>query len=524
MSCRGTKVFEIEREDVKQLAPSIYQSIQRNEIMKIEIVSGSLQKVKTDLLVVLLDSESELASTDDPQLAELMERLLRDYAEKKIKKEYFTQWSTEGVRHLLVIHSSLDAPYNIWEKVKILSARALSHARDLNLNSVTFLLNGKDGPTYLGKIVEGIVLGCYSFDRYKKEKATYLDDLKVSLLVDRSAVEICRAKYDRYRIVSEAVNECRDIVNEPGSVVYPEILADLSQQIGKTQQLKVSVLDEKALQKGGYAGLISVGKGSIHPPRLITLEYRAKKSKIQLALVGKGITFDTGGISIKPSEKMLEMKGDMAGGAAVLYTMKAIAQLKPEINVVGIIPSAENFPDANAQRPGDIFIAKNGKSVQVDNTDAEGRLVLIDGFARAEELKATHVVDIATLTGAVVRALGAGYAGIMGNDQGLISAVIQAGKNHGENFWQLPLPDEYKDMLKTPYADINNVGGPQGGAITAGLFLQEFIPENTAWAHLDIAGPFLFDKPWKYYREGATGFGVKTFVDLCQHFGMLLPS
>jgi len=487
--------------------------------MKIEIVSSTIQKLKTDLLVVLLDSELELGSISDRPLAELVERLRQDYAEKRIKKEYATQWSSEGIRHLLVTHSLLDSAYNIWEKLKILSSRAVSHGKDLGLNNVTFLLNGKDGPAYLGKVVEGIVLGCYSFDRYKKEKTTYLNDLKVSLLVDSSAIEICRAKCDRYRIVSQAVNECRDIVNEPGSVVFPEVLADLAQQIGKKHRLKVSVLDEKALQKGGYTGLVAVGKGSIHPPRLITLEYMSsKKSKVQLALVGKGITFDTGGISIKPSEKMLEMKGDMAGGAAVLYTMKAIAQLKPEINVVGIIPSAENFPDANAQRPGDIFIAKNGKSVQVDNTDAEGRLVLIDGFARAQELKATHIVDIATLTGAVVRALGAGYAGIMGNNQDLINAVIQAGRNHGENLWQLPLPDEYKDMLKTPYADINNVGGPQGGAITAGLFLQEFVPENTAWAHLDIAGPFLFDKPWKYYREGATGFGVKTFVDLCEHF------
>lgn len=492
--------------------------------MKLDVTSSPTQKLRPDLLVILLDPALELASIKDPQLAELVEKLHHDYAAKKIKKEYFTQWSGEGIRNVLVTHSALESAYNTWEKIKILSARALGHAKDLNLSSPVFLLNGKDGPTYLGKVVEGIILGSYSFERYKKEKTTYFDDMKLSLLVEESAAAICEAKCDRYRLVSDVANECRDIVNEPGSVVYPEVLADLAQEIGKKQRLKVSVLDEKALQKGGYTGLVSVGKGSIHPPRLITLEYRApKKSKVQLALVGKGITFDTGGISIKPSENMLEMKGDMAGGAAVLYTMKVVAQLKPNINVLGIIPSAENFPDANAQRPGDIFIAKNGKSVQVDNTDAEGRLVLIDGFARAGELKATHIVDIATLTGSVVRALGQGYAGIMGNHQDLIDAVIQAGRNHGENLWQLPLPDEYKEMLKTPYADINNVGGPQGGAITAGLFLQEFVPENTAWAHLDIAGPFMFDKPWKYYSAGATAFGLKTFVDLCQHFTDLVP-
>jgi leucyl aminopeptidase len=491
--------------------------------MKIEIVGG-LENLETDLLVVLLDKELELASIQDPQLAALIDKLRQDYADKKLKKEYFTQWSGHGIRHLLVIHTSLDSAYNIWEKVKIFTARALNYGRDLSLGHVTFLLNGKDGPTYLGKVVEGAILGSYSFERYKREKNSYFTDLRLSLAVEKSALEICRAKSDRYRLVNEAVNECREIVNEPGSVVYPEVLADLARQLGKSHNLRVSVLDEESLRTDGYTGLVSVGKGSIHPPRLITLEYEApQKSEIQLALVGKGITFDTGGISIKPSDKMLEMKGDMAGGAAVLYAMKAIAQLRPAIGVVGIIPSAENFPDANAQRPGDIFIAKNGKSVQVDNTDAEGRLVLIDGFAKAGELRATHIVDIATLTGSVVRALGQGYAGIMGNDQALVNAVIQAGRNHGENLWQLPLPNEYKDMLKTPYADINNVGGPQGGAITAGLFLQEFVPENTSWAHLDIAGPFLFDKPWKYYREGATGFGVKTFVDLCEHFADLMP-
>ena len=174
------------------------------------------------------------------------------------------------------------------------------------------------------------------------------------------------------------------------------------------------------------------------------------------------------------------------------------------------------MPDANSQRPGDILVPKNGKSIQVDNTDAEGRLVLIDGFEKAEEWKATHIIDIATLTGSVVRALGQGYAGIMGNDANLVKSIIESGKSHGELFWELPLPEEYRKFLKTPYADLNNVGSSYAGAITAGLFLQEFVPEKMNWAHLDIAGPFLFDKPWKYYKAGATGFGLKTFVELCR--------
>ena len=244
-----------------------------------------------------------------------------------------------------------------------------------------------------------------------------------------------------------------------------------------------------------------------------------KASAETIALVGKGITFDSGGISLKPGDHMWEMKGDMAGAAAVLYTMRALGRLRPDVKVVGILCCAENMPDANAQRPGDIFTAKNGKSIMVDNTDAEGRLVLTDGLARAGEEGASHVVDIATLTGAVVRALGPSVAGVLGTDPDLIRRLIRSGENHGEAFWELPLVEEYKEALKTPYADLNNIAsGGLAGAITAGLFLREFAPEKAAWAHLDIAGPMFRDKEWKYYEAGAIGFGVKTLVDLCERF------
>jgi leucyl aminopeptidase len=493
--------------------------------MKFEVKAVSLNMWETDLLVVLLEKDLQLASIEDTELSPIVTALTKDFVEKKIKKEYFTRWNEKGAKHLLVFHSSLETSYNSWERTKIFAARALGYGKDYDLKNITFLLNGKDASPYVGKVVEGAILGSYGFDRYKKEKNPYPAEAKVTVMSTEPTLKEDKERVKHYWQVMEILNECRDLINEPGSVVYPQVLADLARDIGKKHLLRVTVLDEKALEKGGYRGLISVGKGSIHPPRLITLEYRSpKKSNVRISLVGKGITFDTGGISIKPSEKMLEMKGDMAGAAAVLYAMKAVAQLKPAIDVIGVIPSAENFPDANAQRPGDIFVAKNGKSVQVDNTDAEGRLVLIDAFARAGELKATHIVDIATLTGAVVRALGQGYAGIMGNNQALIDAVVKSGANHGENFWPLPLPDEYKELLKTPYADVNNIGGPYAGAITGGLFLQEFVPENTPWAHLDIAGPFMFDKPWKYYKEGATGFGMKTLVDLCWRFKEYFPN
>jgi len=216
---------------------------------------------------------------------------------------------------------------------------------------------------------------------------------------------------------------------------------------------------------------------------------------------------------------MWEMKGDMAGAAAVLCAMQALGRLAPDLKVVGILCCAENLPDAAAQRPGDIFRAKNGKTIVVDNTDAEGRLVLTDGLARAGEEGATHIVDIATLTGACLRALGPSVAGILGTDPDLVRRVIRSGANHGEAFWELPLVEEYRESLKTPFADINNVAaGGLAGAITAGLFLREFVPDKTPWVHLDIAGPVFRDKDWKYYEAGAVGFGVKTLVDLCERF------
>jgi leucyl aminopeptidase len=216
---------------------------------------------------------------------------------------------------------------------------------------------------------------------------------------------------------------------------------------------------------------------------------------------------------------MWEMKGDMAGAAAVLMSLRALGRIAPDVKVIGILCCAENLPDALAQRPGDIFTARNGKSIMVDNTDAEGRLVLTDGFYRAFEEEATHLLDIATLTGAVVRALGPSVAGIMGTSRELIERVKRSGENHGEVFWELPLVEEYKESLKTPYADINNIAAAGlAGAITAGLFLKEFVPERAQWAHMDIAGPMFRDKEWKYYEAGAVGFGVKTLVDFCERF------
>jgi len=486
--------------------------------MKIQLMYDRLSQIKTDLLVVILDEERTFHDLGASPLQETIRRVQRDFRDKKLKTEYFSALDLKaGPKNLVVFSTSLSKAYNVWENVKTFVARSIGMAQQRGLEDITVALNAKDAVPFIGKAVEGAILGSYTFDKYKSEK-TDLSKLRVHLAAMRET-DITNKRYlDRYTLVSNAINEARDLINEPGCAVVPESMADAARRIAKEADLDLKVWDEKRLAKEGYNGLIQVGRGSIHPPRMIRLAYRSKKAKRHLAFVGKGITFDTGGISIKPAEKMWEMKGDMSGGAAVLYAMKVIGKLKPEVNVTGIVTTAENSPDANAQLPGDIFYAKNGKSIMVDNTDAEGRLVLTDGLYLAGEEKATHILDIATLTGAVVRALGLSVAGIMGNNPHLIRSVIQSGQNHGEEFWELPLPEEYKELLKTPCADINNIGGPVAGAITAGLFLQEFVPKGAAWAHLDIAGPFLMEKPWKYYEAGGIGFGLKTLVDLAERF------
>jgi leucyl aminopeptidase len=486
--------------------------------MKIQLTYDRPGEATTDLLVVILDSETTLHNLTGSPIDEMVRRIDRDFKDKRLKTDYFTSLdSRTPVGNLAVYSTALSPSYNIWENVKIFVARAIRAAKDHGLARVTLALNTDAAAPFIGKAVEGALLGSYSFDRYKKEKSD-LDKIQINIVCLKPHDQKNRHYVSRYTLVSEAVNEARDVINEPGSVATPEYLAEAARDIAKKIDLDLRIWDEKKLQKDGFNGLLQVGRGSSFPPRLIRLAYRTRKAKGHLAFVGKGITFDSGGISIKPADKMYEMKGDMAGGAAVLYAMKAIGQLKPDVNVTGIVPAAENFPDANAQRPGDIFYAKNGKSIMVDNTDAEGRLILTDGLYLAGEEEATHILDIATLTGACVRALGLSIAGVMGNDRRLIQAVMNSGQNQGEAFWELPLPDEYKELLKTPYADINNIGGPVAGALTAGLFLQEFVPEKTAWAHLDIAGPFIREKDWKYYEAGATAFGLKTLVDLAERF------
>jgi leucyl aminopeptidase len=310
----------------------------------------------------------------------------------------------------------------------------------------------------------------------------------------------------------------RDLVNTIPSHLYPETFAMQASEIAASSGLGIEVLDETALAAGGYGGIRGVGQGSMHPPRLVRLSYQHPEASRTVVFVGKGITFDSGGLSLKPPKAMETMKSDMSGAAAVLATLQAIAALKPAVNVIGYLPLAENMPGSRAQRPSDVISIYGGTTVEVLNTDAEGRLVLADALARSDEDKPDLLVDIATLTGAQVIALGNRVSGVMANDDTVRDAVVDAATRAGEAMWPMPLPEELRKGLDSKVADLANVAAERdGGMLVAGLFLREFVPDGVRWAHLDIAGPAFHEgEPYGYTPKGGTGAAVRTLVQIAR--------
>jgi leucyl aminopeptidase len=360
--------------------------------------------------------------------------------------------------------------------------------------------------------VEGAILADLENDRYKT------DPKKNEKHVDSFAVlGGSQAGADRGRILAEAQNFSRDIANEPANVLTPTILADHAKKMASEFGLECEVLDQDRMRQLGMGALLGVAQGSAEPPALIVLRYKpaAASTKDHLGLIGKGVTFDTGGISIKPSDGMEKMRYDMAGGAAVIGAMRAIAQLKPSIAVTALVPTVENMPGSKAQRPGDIVKSLSGKTIEVLNTDAEGRLILIDALTYAQRLGCTHLVDAATLTGAIVVALGSVNIGAFTNNEAFLAKFLAASKTEGEKTWQMPMDEEYKELLKSNFADLHNIGGRSGGSITAAWFIRDFVDE-TPWIHLDIAGTAWLDDAKPYMAKGATGVGMRTFVRLAE--------
>jgi len=364
-------------------------------------------------------------------------------------------------------------------------------------------------------VTEGALLGVYSFRRHITKEAEHGEIKRLTIVgTDGANLPGLQRGSDKGRVLAEATNLDRDMVNEPANYMTPSHMAEVAAKLAENYGLELEVLEREQMQELGMGGLLGVAQGSRQPPKFIVLHYRGGASnEIDMALVGKGITFDSGGISIKPSEGMAEMKGDMAGRAAVMAAISAIAQLKPKVNVVAIIPATENLPSENALKPGDVLTAMNGKTIEIISTDAEGRLILADALGYARKLGAKLVVDVATLTGACRVALGDVCSGAFGNNQKLVDRVIAAGAEAGELIWQMPMYDEYKEQIKSDVADIKNVGGKYGGAITAAQFIAEFVGDNP-WVHLDIAGTSMSEKERVYLAKGATGVPVRTLVNL----------
>ena len=364
-------------------------------------------------------------------------------------------------------------------------------------------------------MTEGTLLGLYSFRRHITREAEH-GEIKQLLIVSsgENKLPYLEQGCHKGRLLAEATNLARDMVNEPANYMTPTHMAEKAKRMGETYGLELAILEQGQMEELGMGALLGVAQGSRQPPKFIILHYkRGDTTEIDVALVGKGVTFDSGGISIKPSEKMEEMKGDMAGGAAVMAAISAIAQLKPKVNVTALIPCTENLPGENALKPGDILTAMNGKTIEIISTDAEGRLILADALSYAKRLGAKSIVDVATLTGACRVALGDVCSGAFGNNRELVDKVIDAGAEAGDLIWQMPMYDQYKEQNKSDVADIKNVGGKYAGAITAGQFLAEFVG-GTPWVHLDIAGTSLSEKERAYFVKGATGIPTRTLVNL----------
>ena len=477
----------------------------------------AVSELRTDLLVLMLDENVELFSIDDEQLRNEIVTLQQEYAAKKRKARYlFTPRSLENIGAVVVFPTNAYPGMNLWESAKMIAGEALKLAADSLRLDVTILLNTPQGADLVAQVTEGALLSTWDCFKYSKKNDAYSD---VVLNLNVEDVASAQATIQRTEIICQAVNECRLLTLEPGDVINPEVLADYSQKLAEECGLECTVLNEEELRVQGYLGHIKVGSGSVYQPRMITLTYTpSQPSDVHLVLIGKGLCFDSGGISLKPSKDMYEMKNDKAGAAAVIAAMRALSVLKPAIKVTAIAVCAENMPGADITRPGDIIRFKNDITVHIENTDAEGRLCLADGLIRAGEMGATHIVDIATLTGSCLYALGESFTGLLGTNKRLIDAVTKAGGATGESYWKMPMPLEYREMLNCDFADLTNSSGPLAATTTAGLFLKEFVPAHTPWVHLDIAGTAWHAKSWHGLVPGASGVGVRTLVALACHW------
>ena len=493
--------------------------------MEIKVVVGDITKIEAGAIIVNFFEGMEHLDGDianvDKALAGAISQLISQGEIKGKLGEVTIIHSLGNLPAARVVIAGLGEQQALsQDKVRGVIAETCRFLRQKGVDSIATIAQGAGiAGISLGSAAqaatEGALLGVYSFRRHITQEAEYGEIKELTIVEpDETKLPLLEQACYKGRVLAEATNLARDMVNEPANYMTPSHMAEMAKRLAETYELELNILEQEQMQELGMGALLGVAQGSRQPPKFITLHYRGGDStEIDVALVGKGVTFDSGGISIKPSEGMGEMKGDMAGGAAVMAAMSAIAQLKPKTNVMAVIPATENLPSDNALKPGDILTAMNGKTIEIITTDAEGRLILADALGYAKKLDTKHMVDVATLTGACRVALGDVCSGVFGNNQELVDRVIAAGTEAGELIWQMPMYEKYKEQNKSDVADIKNVGGKYGGAITAAQFLAEFVGD-TPWVHLDIAGTSLSEKEQAYLVKGATGVPVRTLVNL----------
>ncbi len=484
--------------------------------MELKLVHAPAAELDADAVVVL-EWEGQPRPEFEKPLADL-------YASGEIKgkpHEFTLLHHLEGFRSRRTLIAGAGKPEKFdAAALRKLAGAAVRQLKGKGISTVAFALDEAIVTTAnVAAVAEGALLGLWEPDYLKTDKAEKNKPISSITIATQSTDPALNSALEKGRIVAEAANLTRDIAVEPPNLLTPLALADRARKMSEACGLSFEVLDQDRMRQLGMGALLGVAQGSSAPPAMIIMRYTpaAASTKDHLGLVGKGVTFDTGGISIKPSEGMEKMKYDMAGGAAVIGAMQAIAHLKPSVAVTGIVPAVENMPGSNAQRPGDIVTSLSGKTIEILNTDAEGRLILADAITYAKQLGCTHLIDTATLTGAIVVALGHTSSGAFTNNDELLTRWMAASKEAGENMWHMPLDDEYRDQLKTVYADIQNIGTRWGGACTAAMFLKEFA-EDTPWVHVDVAGTAWLDDAKPSLAKGPTGVPLGSFVNLAMNW------
>lgn len=495
--------------------------------MNIAVIAGHLKNISCETLIICIPEAA--SAQDHSAIAEIDQDFngkLTAFLEEKTDCRRFGEitviypFGAIAAKQIMIL--GLGNPQELTiDKLRCLSASALRSANRLKSKSVAMAVRHNPELTGLGMpglqaSIEGAYLGLYEFNHYKSDKKMpLLNDIQIIAGPTDNTAEL-QATVDKAVIIADSVCFARDLVNHPSLYMTPARMAQCAEELAQNYGMEIELLRESQIREQGLEAFWSVAKGSDEPPVLIVLTYRGNpQSTEEIALIGKGITFDSGGISLKPSEGMGEMKDDMGGAAAVLGAMKAIARLKPLSNILAVIPCTENMPSGKALKPGDVINSHGGKTIEIISTDAEGRLVLADAISYARQRGATKLIDLATLTGACVVALGKVASAIVSNDQQWSQTVLEAAEATGEKMWPLPVFAEYKEQIKSDIADLKNSGGRPAGAITAGLFLAEFAAA-TPWVHIDIAGTVTSDKETGYYQKGATGIGVRTLIQVAE--------